>query len=134
MNSWTCPICGRSFASRPSRHLMTHGAVSSRNGRSDLRLWLAVAFADEVAARRASDDAISGDRPIGLHVDDRLAAAVLCIRRGHRSAAVMRLGINGQTSRHMRHMVDNDLLPEVGCYELPHGVTTIDINNESDEQ
>ncbi len=49
-------------------------------------------------------------------------------------SACMRLGINGQTSRHMRHMVDNDLLPEVGCYELPHGVTTIDINNESDDQ
>ena len=117
----------------PNRHLMTHGAIYSfRYGRSDLRLWLAVAFADEVAARRASDDAISGDRPIGLHVDDRLAAAALCIRRGHRSAAVMRLGINGQTSRHIRHMVDNDLLPEIGSYELPPGMQ--DINNESDDK
>ena len=133
MSGWTCPICGRSFALHPSRHLMTHGAIYSfRYGRSDLRLWLAVAFADEVAVRRACDDAIGGGRPSGLHTDDRLAAAVLCIRRGHRSTAVGRLGINGQTSRHMRDMVDNDLLPEIGSYELPPGMHYI--NNESDDQ
>lgn len=132
MNAWTCPICERSLRQATNHLVAAHGAVSGgRAARSDMRLWLAVAFADEVAASRIADDAISGERPTGMHVDDRLAAAVLCIRRGHRSVAVMRLGVNGQTSQHMRYMVDNDLLPEVGSYELPPGVNYIDNDKES---
>ncbi len=126
MTAWTCPICGTGFANARSSgsHLRSHptGTVE----RQDFRLWLAVAFADRVAVDRAADQVIARKDPGALHSDDRLAVGVVCVQRGRRTSALTRLGMNWATQRHLIHMVDNDLLPEIGCYELPPGVHYID--------
>ena len=152
MIGWTCPICWVAYFQASGKHLASH--PSGTVERQDFRLWLAVAFADRVAVESQPDlpnwDVLAPEHPVGRaldglleafpgqHVqlvdrteDDRLAVAVVCVQHGYRAAALKRLGLSGATQRHMRDMVDNDLLPEIGSYELPPGAQAI---NESDEQ
>ena len=129
MIGWTCPICWVAYFQASGKHLASH--PSGTVERQDFRLWLAVAFADRVAVELAGDRLINGQDPGVLHPDDRLAVAVVCVQHGYRAAALKRLGLSGATQRHLLHMVDNDLLPEIGSYELPPGAQAI---NESDEQ
>lgn len=105
-----CPLCGFESPGRHlSKHWETHGAVVGEfgsSGRSEVRLLAALDHCDSVAAERAADEAIRGGRPQGLHPDDRLAAAFLAIRKGNRYAAGERLGVNGQTLRHLCLLAD----------------------------
>lgn len=65
------------------------------------RVARAVEDCDPIAVERIVDAVLQGDRPSG-HIDDRLAAAVVCVRRGRRARAMHRLGLSGQTQRVVR--------------------------------
>lgn len=63
-----------------------------------------LANADDVAAERLADAALAGASPRAPRCD-RLAAAIICIRRGNRYAAPERLRLNGQTVTALNRLV-----------------------------
>ena len=67
------------------------------------RVRRAVDDCDTVAVERIVDAVLQGDRPSG-HIDDRLAAAVECVRRGRRATFLHRLGLSGTTQRVVREV------------------------------
>lgn len=108
-----CSLCGKRTRNVGLHLHMAHGAEPLGPGIPSLAaIRHAIDRADRVEVEQLYDLITSSGRarcPRVRH-DERMAAAVLCIRRGHRYQAPKRLGINGQTIGALNRLIDGRVL------------------------
>lgn len=119
-----CPLCGAELEAFGTHLTRVHDAPPRRDAVSDLRVGVALGLADEVVARDAARTAVAGEVVEGLSFDDRIVAGAWCLRWGHRSAALQRLGLSGRMISMLAAMHDSGRLDELDAEVTPRLLST----------